>query len=94
MDNEPLAKVEPNKRGSYDILARYNERGKFKIVESLLDKTQAELFARQLCADDHFRHTVFREIKGWDFVENAPVIPRVRQPREPKQPEPDFSFLD
>lgn len=93
-NDEPLAKYQRNTRGTYDILARYNDKGKFKIVETLVDPTQTQLFVKQLCEDDHLRHTVFREAKGWDFVENAPKIKYARQPREPKEPEPNFSFLD
>lgn len=97
MDNEPLAKVQTNKRGTYDILARYNERGKFKIIETLVDGAQANLFVTQLCNDDQLRHTAFRDAKGWDFVEDAPKVKYKRTPKPPKEPKeivPDFSFLD
>ncbi len=87
----------PNARGGYDVLARYNDRGKFRVIESLIAFDQTQLFIQQLNADDKLRHECLRETKGWDFVTNDVAVKRVRQPREPREPKlppVNFSFED
>lgn len=87
------------KRGGYFIDARYNERGLWKTIEHLPTEEMAKLFVVQMTADDRERRVALREVRDWDFIDNAPAKPKRQRQREAKEkrekPAPvRFSFLD
>ena len=92
-NHEPLAKIWERKGDHYLIAAKFNEGGKYRIVEKLPTRDMADLFVKQLCIDDVERHRCLREVRDWNFLEDRPKKKGERKPRA-RLPEITFSFED
>lgn len=86
IDQFETAYVRPTNDGHYEICARWNAAGKFRVVERLPTPDMAELFAKQLREDDKERHAALLETKTWDFINNAPTKPREKRERVKQEP--------
>lgn len=94
-DNQmEVAYVQTSNDGRYEICARWNEAGRYRIVERLIVREQAELLAQQIRTDDQLRHRIMIETKDWDWVTDAPRAPKEKRERQPHEPAPTFSFED
>lgn len=76
----------------YEICARWNAAGKYRIIERLISREQALLFADQIRKDDQLRRRAMIETKDWDWINDKPREKHVRKPREKREPSPVFSF--
>jgi hypothetical protein len=92
-NSEPLAKIWERKGDHYLIATKFNENGKYRIVEKLPTLDMAELFVKQLCEDEVERHRCLRETRDWNFLEDRPKKKGDRKPRT-HLPEVVFSFED
>jgi hypothetical protein len=86
IDQFETAYVRPTKDGHYEICARWNAAGLFRVVERLPTEDMAKLFAKQLREDDKERHRAMMETKTWDFINDAPKQKPEKRERVKREP--------
>lgn len=96
-----------DKTGKYEVLARYNVKGLFRVVETWPSHDMARKAAENLMSNDDTRRELLRETLDWDFVTDdvKQKRPRGRAPMPKEERERlkaerkalrrvDFSFED
>lgn len=59
-----------NRTGKYEVLARYNAKGLFRVVETWPTADMARKAADNLINNDDTRYDLLRDTKDWDFIAN------------------------